>query len=144
MSATVASGRIFADCEGICPARRRIYAIRDVREIDERLGDETFKNLGVLGASAWGDKNGGDYRSDKFIEMSSAEQGPAVVAGRIDAGEPRRGQALLSRDGSIDEVGESQRRRRGSDPLALFARYVPGTLTMYPVLGDPMMPMAVR
>jgi len=63
------------------------------------FGTETLKNLGVLGASAWGDKNGGDYRSYKFIEMSSAEQGPAVAAGRIDAGtalEPFVSQAVAA------------------------------------------------
>jgi NitT/TauT family transport system substrate-binding protein len=44
------------------------------------LGD-----LFTLGISAWIDKNGGDAKSVKFLELPGAAQADAIAAGRVDA-----------------------------------------------------------
>jgi NitT/TauT family transport system substrate-binding protein len=65
----------------------------------KKFGTESLMNLSTLGAWAWGDKGGADYRSYKFIELISAEQGAALAAGRIDAGivvEPFVSQAVAA------------------------------------------------
>jgi NitT/TauT family transport system substrate-binding protein len=46
---------------------------------------ESLRSLGPLATYAWADKNGGDYKSFKFVEIASAEEGAAVAAGRVDA-----------------------------------------------------------
>jgi NitT/TauT family transport system substrate-binding protein len=50
------------------------------------IGITGVKNITQIGAMAWMDQNGGDSSTVKFIELKFSEMGPAVVAGRIDAG----------------------------------------------------------
>ena len=50
------------------------------------LGITGVKNITQIALMAWLDKNGGDSNSVKFIELTFSEMGPAVAAGRIDAG----------------------------------------------------------
>jgi NitT/TauT family transport system substrate-binding protein len=46
---------------------------------------DSLKTLGSIGTSAWVDRNGGDSKSLKFIELPFAEMGQALAAGRVDA-----------------------------------------------------------
>ena len=50
------------------------------------IGITGVKNITQIAAMAWMDQNGGDSSTVKFIELKFSEMGPAVVAGRIDAG----------------------------------------------------------
>jgi NitT/TauT family transport system substrate-binding protein len=50
------------------------------------IGITGVKNITQIATMAWMDQNGGDSSTVKFIELKFSEMGPAVVAGRIDAG----------------------------------------------------------
>jgi NitT/TauT family transport system substrate-binding protein len=50
------------------------------------LGITGVKNITQIATMAWMDQNGGDSSTVKFIELKFSEMGPAVAAGRIDAG----------------------------------------------------------
>jgi NitT/TauT family transport system substrate-binding protein len=43
-------------------------------------------NIASIGVSAWIDKNGGDSKSVKFVEIPFAEMPVAIASGRVDAG----------------------------------------------------------
>jgi NitT/TauT family transport system substrate-binding protein len=58
------------------------------------------------GASAWIDKNGGDSKSVRFVELPSSEMGTALKQGRIDAAmlpEP----ALTLAKSDVEELGDA-------------------------------------
>ncbi|HEV8021567.1 MAG TPA: ABC transporter substrate-binding protein [Candidatus Lustribacter sp.] len=50
------------------------------------IGITGVKNITQIATMAWLDQNGGDSSTVKFIELTFSQMGPAVVAGRIDAG----------------------------------------------------------
>jgi len=57
------------------------------------LAGKTIATTGLLNnmqveAAAWIDKNGGDWKSLKWIEVPGIQMGPAVATGRIDAATP--------------------------------------------------------
>jgi NitT/TauT family transport system substrate-binding protein len=63
------------------------------------IGITGVKNITQIAAMAWLDQNGGDSSTVKFIELKFSEMGPAVIAGRIDAGvtaEPDLSDAVAS------------------------------------------------
>jgi NitT/TauT family transport system substrate-binding protein len=63
------------------------------------IGITGVKNITQIAAMAWLDQNGGDSSTVKFIELKFSEMGPAVLAGRIDAGvtaEPDLSDAVAS------------------------------------------------
>jgi NitT/TauT family transport system substrate-binding protein len=63
------------------------------------LGITGVKNITQIALMDWLDKNGGDSNTVKFLELNFSEMGPAVAAGRIDAGvtaEPDLTEAVAS------------------------------------------------
>jgi NitT/TauT family transport system substrate-binding protein len=50
------------------------------------IGITGVKNITQISLMDWMDQNGGDSSTVKFIELKFSEMGPAVAAGRIDAG----------------------------------------------------------
>ncbi len=68
------------------------------------LGITGVKNITQIALMAWLDKNGGDSSTVKFLELNFSEMGPAVAAGRIDAGvtaEPDLTEAVASGNARI-------------------------------------------
>ncbi|HXP92824.1 MAG TPA: ABC transporter substrate-binding protein [Candidatus Binatia bacterium] len=49
------------------------------------IGVRDLTNVGSVATEAWIDKNGGDARSIKFVELPDSAAAPAVVQGRVDA-----------------------------------------------------------
>lgn len=49
------------------------------------IGSPSLNDLNVLATRAWVDKNGGDWRSLKFVEIPNAALEAAIVARRVDA-----------------------------------------------------------
>ena len=49
------------------------------------IGSPALNDLNVLATRAWVDKNGGDWRSLKFVEIPNAALEASIVAHRIDA-----------------------------------------------------------
>ncbi len=63
------------------------------------LGITGVKNITQIALMAWIDQNGGDSSTAKFVELKFSEMGPAIAAGRIDAGvtaEPDLSDAVAS------------------------------------------------
>jgi NitT/TauT family transport system substrate-binding protein len=63
------------------------------------LAINALKNIAGIGAMTWIDRNGGDSRSVKFVELPFSEMAAALTAGRVDAAsldEPYLGQAILA------------------------------------------------
>jgi NitT/TauT family transport system substrate-binding protein len=61
------------------------------------MATRDINNMSYLGARAWVDKNGGDSKSLKWLEVPDAQHAAALQAGRIDAastGEPALDDAL--------------------------------------------------
>ncbi len=50
------------------------------------IGVNGIKNILQIPTEAWIDNNGGDSKTVKFVEIPFPAQGPAIIAGRIDAG----------------------------------------------------------
>lgn len=72
--------------------------IRTAHDLDGKtIGVRDLTNIGSLATEAWIDRNGGDSKSVKFVEVPDFESQAAVVTGRIDAAsiaEPFLDQAL--------------------------------------------------
>jgi NitT/TauT family transport system substrate-binding protein len=49
------------------------------------VGIASLNNIGQITVCAWVDKNGGDYKAVKFIEIPLAQMGVSLAAGRVDA-----------------------------------------------------------
>jgi NitT/TauT family transport system substrate-binding protein len=49
------------------------------------VGVASLNNISTITTCAWVDKNGGDYRSLKFVEVPFPQMAPALAAGRVDA-----------------------------------------------------------
>ena len=67
-------------------------SIRSARDLNGKtIGVPNLGNMTQLGALAWIDRNGGDSKSVRWIELTLAALGPALEAQRVDAivcGEP--------------------------------------------------------
>ncbi len=50
------------------------------------IGVTTLRDLTQVAVMAWIDKNGGDAKTARFVEVSPASVAPAVLEGRIDVG----------------------------------------------------------
>jgi NitT/TauT family transport system substrate-binding protein len=74
----------------------------------------SLNNIAQITVCAWSDKNGGDYKSLKFVEVPPPQMSAALAAGRVDAAEiaePFLSQSLAT-DGRIlaadgDAIGNS-------------------------------------
>ena len=73
------------------------------------IATRDLSNLSYYGANAWIEKNGGDYKSVKWVEVTDTQTVPALLAGRIDA-------ASVSEPALDDAV-------RGTDARMLGAVY---------------------
>jgi NitT/TauT family transport system substrate-binding protein len=101
----------------------------------------SLNNIAQITVSAWVDKNGGDYKSVKFIEVPYGQMGPALSSGRVDAlevAEPFLTTALsndarsLAADGDV--IGQQwieggyfctiDFAKRNSDTLKKFAQVI--------------------
>jgi NitT/TauT family transport system substrate-binding protein len=61
-------------------------AVRTARDLTGKIiAVNGLRNTPQLSTQAWLDKNGGDAKSVKFIEVPFLEMGGALVAGRVDA-----------------------------------------------------------
>ena len=60
-----------------------ITTARDVN--GKTIGVDSLKSLATTGTSAWVDKNGGDSRTLRFIEVPFPQMNAAIAAGRVDA-----------------------------------------------------------
>jgi NitT/TauT family transport system substrate-binding protein len=63
------------------------------------VGQTSLGDIGSVTLDAWMDKNGGDWRSIRYVEMPMSAIPAAIEAGRLDAGgslEPVLAQALAS------------------------------------------------
>lgn len=63
------------------------------------MGVGALHDLTQLGAMAWVDANGGDWKSLRYVELPATAMAAAVEAGRVDAGtlpNPQFGEALAS------------------------------------------------
>jgi NitT/TauT family transport system substrate-binding protein len=61
--------------------------LRSAKELGGKtIASDALGNIAQFGAEAWLDKSGGSSSSVRFVEMPFPEMGPALAAGRIDAG----------------------------------------------------------
>lgn len=63
------------------------------------IGTPALNDLNALATKSWVDKNGGDWRSLKFVEIPNSAMEPAIVQKRIDAGilqSPQLGESLAA------------------------------------------------
>lgn len=60
-----------------------IMTARDLN--GKTIGVDSLKSLATTGTSAWVDKNGGDSRTLKFVEVPIPQMNAAIAAGRVDA-----------------------------------------------------------
>jgi NitT/TauT family transport system substrate-binding protein len=60
--------------------------VRKASDLDGKVvATRDISNMSYYGAKAWIDKNGGDSKSIKWIEISDTQTVPAMLAGRVDA-----------------------------------------------------------
>jgi NitT/TauT family transport system substrate-binding protein len=60
--------------------------IRSAKDLDGKIvGVDSLKSLATTTTSAWADRNGGDAKSLKFVEMGFGPMGAALESGRVDA-----------------------------------------------------------
>jgi NitT/TauT family transport system substrate-binding protein len=60
--------------------------VRNASDLDGKVvATRDISNMSYYGAKAWIDKNGGDSKSIKWIEISDTQTVPAMLAGRVDA-----------------------------------------------------------
>lgn len=61
--------------------------IRTARDLNgTTIGLNVLKGIAHVAAQAWIDKNGGDSKQVRFIELANSTIGPAIASGRFDAG----------------------------------------------------------
>jgi NitT/TauT family transport system substrate-binding protein len=72
--------------------------IKTARDLNGKaLAVNALKNISAISAMSWIDRNGGDSKTVKFVELPFSEMGAAIASGRIDAAcmdEPFLGQAI--------------------------------------------------
>src|SRR5665213_1526673 len=60
--------------------------IRSAKELEGRIvAVDSLKTLGTIATSAWMDRNGGDSKTLKYVELPFGQMGAALAAGRVDA-----------------------------------------------------------
>lgn len=60
--------------------------VRSAKDLDGRIvAVDSLKTLGTIATSAWMDRNGGDSKTLKFVELPFRQMGTAIAAGRVDA-----------------------------------------------------------
>ena len=60
--------------------------IRTAKELDGRIvAVDSVKTLGTIATSAWMDRNGGDSKTLKYVEVPFGQMDAALAAGRVDA-----------------------------------------------------------
>jgi NitT/TauT family transport system substrate-binding protein len=60
--------------------------IRTAKDLDGKIvGVDSLKSLATTTTSAWADRNGGDAKSLRFVEMGFGPMGAALESGRVDA-----------------------------------------------------------
>jgi NitT/TauT family transport system substrate-binding protein len=74
--------------------------IKSARDLNGKtVAVNALNSIDSVGAQAWIDKNGGDSKTVKFIEMPYSAMGAAVASGRVDVGsidEPFVGEAIAA------------------------------------------------
>jgi NitT/TauT family transport system substrate-binding protein len=74
--------------------------IKTARDLTGKtIAVNALNSIDSVGAQAWIDKNGGDSKSVKFVEMPYSAMGAAVASGRVDVGsidEPFVGDAIVT------------------------------------------------
>ena len=85
--------------------------IRTAQDLNGKIvGVASLNNIAAVTVSAWVDKNGGDYKSLKFVEVPYGQMAAALAAGRVDAleiAEPFLSQALAGDARSLAHDGEA-------------------------------------
>jgi NitT/TauT family transport system substrate-binding protein len=85
--------------------------MRSARDMaGKTVGVTSLNNISTVTLDAWLDKNGGDYRSVKEVEIPYPQMAPALAAGRVDAveiAEPFLSQALAGDARSLAHDGDS-------------------------------------
>ena len=75
-------------------------SVRSAKELEGRIvAVDSLKTLGTIATSAWMDRNGGDSKTLKFVEVPFGQMDAALAAGRVDAAflpEPALGNVLGS------------------------------------------------
>lgn len=83
--------------------------IRSAKDLDGKtIASPALKDLDWIASTAWMERNGGDVKTAKFIELPNPSLGPALIDGRIDAftvGEPWIQRALDT--GKVRVLGKS-------------------------------------
>jgi NitT/TauT family transport system substrate-binding protein len=60
--------------------------IRSAKELEGRIvAVDSLKTLGTIATSAWMDRNGGDSKTLKYVELPFGQMDAALAAGRVDA-----------------------------------------------------------
>ena len=95
----VAPGGAYTDTQPtsklVVPNASPIKTARDLN--GKTVAVNALNSIDSVGAQAWIDKNGGDSKTAKFIEMPYSAMGAAVASGRVDVGsidEPFVGEAI--------------------------------------------------
>jgi NitT/TauT family transport system substrate-binding protein len=85
--------------------------IKTAKDLNGKIvGVASLNNIASITVSAWSDKNGGDYKSLKFVEVPFAQMTSALSAGRVDAievAEPFLTQALQSDGRQLAHDGDA-------------------------------------
>jgi NitT/TauT family transport system substrate-binding protein len=97
----VAPGGAYTDTQPtsklVVPNASPIKTARDLS--GKTVAVNALNSIDSVGAMAWIDKNGGDSKTVKFLEMPYSAMGAAVATGRVDVGsidEPFVGDAIAS------------------------------------------------
>lgn len=60
--------------------------IKTAKDLNGKIiGVNGLRNIGEITGRTWMDKHGGDSSTAKFVELTFADAGPSLVAGRVDA-----------------------------------------------------------
>lgn len=64
----------------------KVSPIKTAKDLSGKIvGVASLNNIAQISVCAWVDKNGGDYKSVKFIEVPYPQMAAALSAGRVDA-----------------------------------------------------------
>lgn len=101
--------------------------IKSAKDLDGKtVAVNSLNNISSVSVQAWVDKNGGDWKSVKFVEMPFPQMPDAVRAGRVDAASMRRRSTQRTNSCSRSRIPICAGWPTSSTPSARTSHHRPG------------------